>query len=470
MINTINRTAHILTLAFVAVSLGLLYWQFVRAPDLLDRPDNARLVEMEQRIDRGRILAADGTVLAHTEFGPNRSGKRVYTYPPLAPVTGFHSVRYGTAGIEASFNNTLRGLDGPDQWETFWRELLHEPQVGLDVWLTIDMELQRTADRLLGKQTGTILVLDPKTGAVLALASHPTFDPNSLDNEFEQLRTDPASPLINRAIQGRYPPGSIFKTVTLAAALQEGLVTPADTFEDGEAVLYVEGFPIRCNNNPKDKNTFDLAHAYGWSCNVTFARLGVKLGVSRYEVYTRRFGLGERIPFELPVTPSQLSTDSHISQVELASAAFGQGEVQVTPLQMALIGTAIANEGRIPQPHLMKEIRTRDGQVVRQAQPSTWRTPINPEVARQVRQIMDISVKDGWAKTASIPGTQVGGKTGTAQLGGEGIKPHAWFLGIAPVDHPRFVVVVLVEHGGEGSVTAAPLARQILQAALTRSR
>ncbi len=470
MIDSINRTARILSFAFIAVSLGLIYWQFVRAPELLARPDNPRLVEEEQRIDRGRILAGDGTVLARSEFGTGRSAKRVYTYPLLASVTGFHSIRYGTAGIEASFNDALRGLTGPDPLGSLRRELLHERQVGLDVRLTIDMELQKTADRLLGNRTGGIILLDPKTGAVLALASRPTFDPNTLEGEFEQLRASPASPLINRVTQGLYPPGSIFKTVTLAAALQEGIVSPSDTFNDGQAVLHVEGFPIRCNNNPRDVNTFDLAHAYGWSCNITFARLGVKLGVNRYEDYARRFGLGERIPFELPVAVSQLSRDARITQVELASAAFGQGELQVTPLQMALIAAAVANDGRMPQPHVFSEIRTRDGQVVRRAQAATWRTPISPEVARQVRQIMGISVNDGWARTARIQGVQVGGKTGTAQLGDDETEPHAWFLGIAPVDDPRFVVVVLIEHGGEGSVTAAPLARQLLQAALARPR
>lgn len=470
MIENINRTARVVFLGFIVVSLGLIYWQFVRAPELLARPDNPRLVEEEQRIDRGRILSADGTVLARSEFGAGRVAKRIYTIPLLAPVTGFHNMRYGTAGIEAAYNDALRGVGDPDFIGYLRHTLLHERQVGLDVKLTIDLELQRTADRLLGNRAGAIILLDPKTGAILALASHPTYDPNTLEEQFDPIRSSPANLLLNRATQGLYPPGSIFKTVTLSAALQEGIVAPSDTFEDGQAVLHVEGFPIRCNNNPPGVNKFDLAHAFGWSCNVTFARLGLKLGLSRFEVYARRFGLGERIPFELPVAISQISNDAQISQVELASAAFGQGELLVTPLQMALIAAGIANDGRIPEPHLLDEVRTRDGQVVRKAQPQTWHTPINPDVAPKVREMMGIAVNEGWAKAARIQGVQVGGKTGTAQLGGENTQPHAWFLGIAPLDDPRFVVVILVEHGGEGSEVAAPLARQMLQAAFARSR
>ncbi|MFQ5342253.1 MAG: peptidoglycan D,D-transpeptidase FtsI family protein, partial [Anaerolineae bacterium] len=429
-------------------------------------------------------------VLARSEIDADGVAHRRYPYPQLAPVLGYWSLRHGTAGIESAFNDPLRALPmgfqaSLDQW------LYHRLPVGNDVVLTIDLDLQRVADEALGNTQGAVVLLDARSGAILAMASHPTFDPTSINDDFSRLKDDPGRPLLNRATQGRYPPGSTFKTVTLSAALEEGVVHPSQMFDDGDETLYVEGFPIECSNNPKGVNRFDLAHAYAYSCNLTFARMGLDLGAQRLRDYAGRFRIGREIPLEIPTSPSQLANDPLLmNQVLLASTAFGQGELLVTPLNMALVAATVANDGAMPQPYLAEQVQTRDGRTIsdfgfrisdfssaiRNTEYAIRNgrgilsVPITQATAHQVRDIMITSVQDGYARRAQIPGAIVGGKTGTAQLGGENTEPHAWFIGWAQKAGdsaaPTFAIAVIVENGGEGSLVATPIAQRVLQAAV----
>ena len=234
-------------------------------------------------------------------------------------------------------------------------KVLHRPQTGHDVVLTLDAELQAFAAEQLGDREGAVVVLDVESGAVRAMVSLPTFDPAALDRGNSTV-DDPAQPLFNRATQGLYSPGSTWKAVTIAAALDSGQTRLDEVVEDGEAVEYFSGFPVRCNNNPEGTNRFDIAHAFGWSCNVTFARMGSRLGASSFRAYTERFGLGDSPPFPFPVAEASLSSDDAFEETELVSAAFGQGEILVTPLHMALIAAAIAGDGDLPVPYLLDEV------------------------------------------------------------------------------------------------------------------
>jgi len=468
------RLASLLFLAFLAAAVALFYWGWVRAAALTARADNPRHVEAERRWDRGRILDRNGTVVARTVLDERGLAHRQYPYPQLAPVLGYWSLRHGTAGIEKAFDEALHGRPLSLQDELAHR-LYHRPFVGHDVVLTIDLELQRVADEALGDVRGAAVLLEARSGAILALASHPTFDPGRIDEMFGLLKEDPRTPLLNRATQGRYPPGSTFKTVTLAAALEEGIAHPGQMFDDGAETLYVEGFPIRCDNNPRGVNRFDLAHAYAYSCNLTFARLGLELGSKRFKEYAARFRIGREIPLEVPVATSQLANDPLLMPpVLLASTAFGQGELLMTPLHMALIAATIANDGVMPRPHLVQRVQTRDGDVLQTTPPEILGVAVTEATARRVRDIMIVSVRDGYARRAQIDGAVVGGKTGTAQLGGEDVEPHAWFIGFAqPADAPDapvYAVAVIVENGGEGSLVATPIARRILAAAVERWR
>jgi peptidoglycan glycosyltransferase len=478
------------------LSLALPYWQVLRGPELLARADNPRLVEEERRIVRGRILSRDGVELARSQVDDKGYVKRIYPYPALAPVVGYASARYGTGGIEAAANAALRGQDeapsrltsrnggrdgaseGATLADTLRRQLLHEPTSGDDVVLTIDSRLQKIADEALGQASGAVVVLDPRNGEVLAMASHPYFDPHRLEADWDRLRADPNRPLLNRATQGLYAPGSTFKTVTLAAALDRGLdpttvftytLRPPDAQHHGW--WHVNEFQILCENHPSNNSPFDLASAYAWSCNVAFAEIGLRLGHDDYVEYARRFGLGSPLPLEIPVEPSLLfHTPDYFTGAErfyaLASTAFGQGELAVTPLQMALIAATVANDGVAMTPHLVSKVRTADGVVLRTTAPSPWRTAVSRQAALTTKAMMVNSVDAGWARVAAIKGVPVGGKTGTAETGDPRQLPHSWFIGFAPADNPRFAIAVIKEFAGYGSEEAAPVGKKVLEAAL----
>ena len=252
--------------------------------------------------------------------------------------------------------------------------------------------------------------------------------------------------------------------VTLAAALNEGATRLDDVVADGDYTEYFEGFPIRCDNNPPGKTTFDIAHALGWSCNVTFARMGAELGERLVRAYAQNFGVNDTIPFPLPVAESSLSNDDEMSVAELASASFGQGEVLVTPMHMALVTAALAGDGTMPVPYLLETVPSVRWSTMADDR-GTWRRSVSRDTAHKMRGALVLSATEGWARAARA-GTDVslGGKTGTAQVA-DG-QPHSWFIGFAPADDPEVAIAVLVPHGGEGSVVAAPIAGRILQRAL----
>ena len=304
-----------------------------------------------------------------------------------------------------------------------------------------------------------MVVIDVASGATRALVSLPTFDPRALDAGYSP--EDPNRPLLNRATQGLYTPGSIWKAITLAAALEEGLATPDTIYADGDAEAFFDGFAVACNNNPEGTTRFDLAHAFGWSCNLTFARLGDELGEVRFRDYARRFGAESAPPFPLPVAESRLSQQLPMPRPELVSAAFGQGETLVTPLNMALVAAALAGDGSLPVPWLLSDVPGQRWSRVGDER-GTWKRAVSRGTAEAVRRIMVISAEEGFARSAArAGGIRLGGKTGTAQLGGE-LAPHSWFIGFAPAEDPRLAIAVLVANGGEGSEVAAPIAGQIL--------
>jgi peptidoglycan glycosyltransferase len=468
-----RRLAGLSLLGFLALAAATFYWGFLRATELAARPDNLRQILFDRRIQRGRILDRHGRVLAETRFDAQGLPQRIYLVPAAAPVVGFQTWRYGAGaldratygagGAEAAYDLALRGDLGLSPRQLVASRVLHRPQAGHDVVLSLDAALQTFAAGQLGGREGAVVVVDVETGAVRALASNPTFDAAALDEQAD-LANDPARPLLNRATQGLFPPGSAWKTVTLAAALEEGITTPDAVVDDGDAVEYFEGFPVRCNNNPPGQTTFDITHAYGWSCNVTFARLGTELGAERYRRFAKAFGLGDAPPFALPVAESRLSTDEALPLPELASAAFGQGELLVTPLEMALVAAAMARDGSLPVPYLLEDVPSVRWSRLRDER-GTWRRAVSAGTARTMREIMTTSVRDGWARTAAQRvGVSVAGKTGTAQVGNG--APHSWFIGFAPADQPRYAVAVVVVHGGEGSAVAAPIGGRVLEQAV----
>ena len=441
--------------AFLAM---LAYWQVWRT-DLADEEWNPRVLSEYYDPLRGRILDREGNVLAESYSG----GVRRYPDASVAHVVGYLDPRYGSQGIELAHNEVLAGREVSGWLGAFRSEFDRQRRRGNDVQLTIDPEAQAAAASALGSRPGAVVALDPRTGEILAMVSVPTYDPGNLGTFGEQLLEDPKSPLLNRATQGQYPPGSTFKTVTAIAALRTGLMTP-DTIVECPGEIVIDGFPISCRNTSQGVGTYPFKHAFTYSVNAIFGEVGVALGWRTLAEQAAELGIGREVPFSLATAGGQLhSPGADLTDVLLATTAFGQGELLATPLQMAAIAGAIANRGELHLPRIaLAEIH--DGEQVEELEPTGSRTLINGELATTMTDFMVSVVQAGQAAGLNIPGVQVAGKTGTAEAG-DGTS-HAWFIGFAPADDPRVAVAVVVERGGQGGVVAAPIAGDVIRAVL----
>lgn len=473
MNTNIRRLGIFFLAAFLIIVADVTYWQVIDASSLVARPDNPRLAIQAAQVRRGYIYDRNGALLANRIIGPGGFVQRSYTDASLSQVIGYDSPRYGKSGLEQTFDSYLSGQELGNSWNSFLNQIEHRPIVGDNLTLTIDDRLQQQVENLLPDRPSAAIVADPRTGEILAMAGKPGFDANQINNPtYWNALLQPASgsPLIDRPINGYYPPGSTFKIMTLSAALDTNLLSLNTLYSGTNATgpLYVDShvYPATINNLPAGVSTVTLEQALEFSDNIVFARVGLALGQNRFLDYAHRFGLDRQTPFDLPVSVSHVRTPGEtFSNVDLASTSFGQGGLHLTPLQMLMVTEAQANGGRIMKPILVKKVTAPDGTIVRSAQEGTLYTPESPSTASQVRDAMVQVVQQGSGFEAQIPGVQVAGKTGTAETG-DGRPPHAWFISFAPADHPRVAVAVIVEHGGEGAFVAAPIAKQILEAAL----
>jgi penicillin-binding protein A len=334
--------------------------------------------------------------------------------------------------------------------------------------------------KAVGDRRGAVVMLDPRNGDVLALASTPTYDasaiadPATSKDAFEALLADERQPLLPRATLGRYVPGSVFKIVTAIAGLGSDSVTPDTTYDEQppaeEEGLLVEGFRIRDGHHPKTGDrALDLVEATEASCNIWYALTGLRTGGANLVDFAARLGFGAPIPFDLPTAASQVTNGSgdqpggFVDDVELANAAYGQAETYVTPLQMALVASTVASGGELVRPRLVTEIGGRSG--TRTIEPSVLRRVISPDDAASITDAMVQAVQGDlgqqFTKGAQVPGVTVAGKSGTAELGGKG-EPHSWFIGFAPAEDPKVAIAVLVEQGGRGSQAASPIAGDLI--------
>lgn len=437
---------------------------------------------------RGTIFDRNGVVLATT-----RDGRRVYPNPDLGHLVGFASRLYGTSGVENSFAAYLDGTASLSPTEVLAGRLFGTPVElrAADVELTLDSNLQAVAQSALGERAGAVVLLDTQTGAILAMASYPRFDPNTLVLPAEASEADVAevqaayaaltarqdSPLLNRAAQGRYPPGSVIKTLTAAAALDSGVVAGPEGQVTCPNQLPTEaGAPPVVNAVPnlaqRTGDPSDMRRIFAFSCNTAFAQLGLALGAERFADYGRRLGLqyadtvsGAADLRDIAADIGTIANNAAFLQrpAALADTAYGQGQALVTPLDMAQLVAAVGNDGRIMRPYLVQEARLGE-RVIYAAQPEALRELITPQAAQQLRSVMQTSVEIGYAAPVALNGVTIGAKTGTAETAAG--TPHSWFMALAPVEQPRIAVAVIVEYGGEGSRSALPVARQVLAAAL----
>ncbi len=432
-------------------------------------------IAKEASNERGTISTYDGIVLAESIEGED--GKFVRQYPAgnlASHIVGYYSEKFGTSGIEASMNETLKGSQNYASWTDVINSLAGISSPGNDVTLTINSKIQEAAQNALEGYSGACVAIDPQTGAVLALASSPTYNAQDIDSimkEAAEATSGESSVLLNRATQALYSPGSTFKIVTLSSALKDGITTEDSVYES-PASMDIGNAPV---TNVHDKNFGDITveRAFEVSSNVVFGQIGVELGAERLVGGANAFGFDSNVDFELPVKSSLMPAPAEMTTWETAWAASGEpvGEhespagPQATVLEMALVGCAIANDGNIMDPYLVEGVYNASGERSFSADPTRWKQATDAATASRVLECMKGVVKEGTGTLASVPGTVIAGKTGTAE--NEGRASNSWFVGIMNADSSKNVVIALMlEEAGE-ETSAAYRVKNVFQTALS---
>jgi peptidoglycan glycosyltransferase len=468
----LRRVAISVLVLFTLLIINVNYIQVVRSDELRTDPGNTRQLAEEYDRERGSIVVAGNEVALSTATDDRLTYLRQYPDGELyAPVTGYYSVIYNSIGIERAENELLAGSDPRLVFRRIADLFTGRDPAGGNVELTLDPAVQQAAMAGLEGMTGAVVALDPSTGAVLGLASTPTYDPNQLSSHDpaairayrEQLSDDQ---LTNQGINQRYAPGSIFKVVVSAAALATGEYTPQTPIPAPDVLTLpgtsttMENFGGESCNGGADQPLID---ALTISCNTAFAQLGIDLGEDAIRDMSEAFGINDE-GFEMPlrVVPSKLGDIENDAQLGISS--IGQQDVQLTPMQAAMIASAVANGGSLMKPYLVDQVQAPDLTVIDRTEPEELSRPVSEEVADQLTEMMVSVVNNGTGRRARIDGVQVAGKTGTAENSAD---DHNWFIGFAPADDPKIAVAVFVRNGGRtGGDVSAPIARTVIQAYL----
>lgn len=477
----VRRVGLILVVMFVALFAMASSIQVLRSGELYSDARNVRSTYETFKVQRGVIVIGGVPIATSTPVNDDYRFLREYDSVIFSPVTGYFSIFSGTTGIEREMNTYLSGQSSAQFFEQINALLDGTPVTGAAVELTIDPDVQRAAWDALGNRKGAVIAMEPSTGKIIAMVSKPTFDANLLAshsygdaiNAYQNYLADENQPLINRTISGDlYHPGSVFKLVVAAAALESGLYQATSEFENLESYRLPGTFTSVTNPSGTTCGTGEtvtLEAALIRSCNVPFAMLAVELGQGRIRAQAELMGFGDALEIPLSVTPSIYPENMEPAQVGLTG--FGQFDVRVSPLQMAMVTAAIANQGVIMKPQLISSVVASNLNVLSQPSPSIFSSPISRQTAGFLTRMMVDSVELGVAGRAGIPQVAVAGKTGTAENGP--LDPYTlWFTGFAPAEAPQVVVTVVVEDGGgigqngTGNQIAAPIAKAVLEAAL----
>ena len=474
-----------------ALIVATTYWQTWASASLAEKQDNAIQRVAQFRIKRGLIRAADGTILA-TNVRRKVGGQTLYfrRYPTnglFAHLVGYSTQVRSRAGLEQSENAYLTSSNA--NLSTIFNKTLNKLKgvtiTGNDLILSVRPRVQRLAmDQLAGK-CGAAVVMNPKTGKVYALASQPTYNPNLVEQHFNQIKApgapcQPAAPLLNRATNGLFTPGSTFKVVTASAALDSNRFTPESHFDDpGYCIEYGKKVSNAGNpdqNGPEAFGSVTFAQGLQHSINSVFCNIGKTLGAGLILDYSKKFGFYQDPPLETPSderAPSGLYHSGRLffprnpaTQVDPGRLAFGQEALAVTPLQMAMVASTVANGGILMEPQVLNRVVDSGGKTVVKIKPDEIRRVMSSRTASEINSMMVAAVNDGTGGAAAIPGISVAGKTGTAETGTTGVNT-TWFICFAPVDNPRIAIAVTVERTtGEGGTVAAPIAKSVLEALL----
>ena len=480
---TVRRMAVIIAVLFLCLLIQANRIQVTRADELNSRAGNTRAILDTYGEQRGSIIVGATQVARSVDTGDAllRYERRYSRGPEYAPATGFYSIVYGATGIEKQENALLSGTD-PRLIGSQLDDLISGgTREGASVRLTLDAAAQRAAWDGIRQYNGAVVAIEPSTGRILAIASSPSYDPNPLSSNdpaenraaWEKLTANPKEPLLNRPLARTYPPGSVFKVVTAAAALSSGQYT-TETEIPAPAVLDLPGTTADLPNYDGRAcfgGQVTLEQALQISCNPAFANVGLPLGDDILREQAEKFGFNSS--FDVPMTAATSVFPPDLNEPQTAQAAIGQYDVRATALQMAMVGAGIANGGLVMNPYLVDEVLAPDLSVLSRGEPTEFGRAVSPEVAQELTDMLVNVVENGTGKPAQIPGVLVAGKTGTAQTV-TGRPPHAWFLSFAPADGADVAVAVVVENGGNlgseatGGRLAAPIAKAVMEAVLRR--
>ncbi len=472
----IVRLYGLVVVLFVLLVAFTSRWTIFEASSLRQNPLNRRALLEQERIERGSILAADGTVLARSVRGREGTFQRVYPTGSLfAQAIGYSYTDLGQAGLERYRNPVLDGETTGTNLQAILDQLQGKRPQGDEVITTLDPAAQRTAVVALGEHEGAVVALDPRTGAVTAMASTPSYDPNLLrsTSAYERLDHESGSPLLNRAVQYGYAPGSTFKIVTATAAIDTGQFTPSSTLSGRNDIL-VSGVPL-ANDYNESFGQLTLTEALAKSVNTVWAQVAEHVGKPTLARYMSRFGFDAKPQLDYPADEMSASGSyegerllSPVSPlIDVGRTGIGQDKLQVTPLQMAEVAAAVANHGKLMVPHLTERIVDPEGRTVQQISPRVQSVVMKPSTAAAVTAMMEAVVNVGTGTPAQIPGVQVAGKTGTAETQVGNADNNVWFIAFAPAADPTVAIAVTIKGvPGYGATYAAPVAKQVMEVLL----
>ncbi|MBP2014964.1 peptidoglycan D,D-transpeptidase FtsI family protein [Anaerococcus degeneri] len=440
---------------FMFVALYLVYFQLFKAKSLADNSHNRRLWLNEDLVKRGSIYDRNENVLAYSEKDGSGKQVRIYNYPQAsAPVTGYSSNTYGKTGIEKSYNKELLAISG-ENFSNF-RKMVVKNDTGNDLHLSLDQNIQNIVYNYLSAYKGSCVIMNPSTGQILAMVSTPSFNPNTLDNDWNNLIQTTDGRLVNRATLGLYRPGSVFKIITSASILENKI----DTSYKDEGSEIIQGFEIK-NYGDQIFGNLDLRSAFINSANTYFANKAVNLGKDKLAKTSEKFVFNKDYEFDLDKNNSVIPFKD-LNEADLAMTGFGYGKTQITPLHMAMITSAIANDGVMMRPRLVDKITNKEKEVIFEADDEVLSKATSEKTANTIRDMMVEVVNSGTGTNAYLNWVQLAGKTGTADKADGNVD--AWFVGFAPAYEPKIAFALVIEDSqGTGGEVAAPLARNMVR-------
>ncbi len=465
--NRITVILGIICALFVGIIIYLSYFQIIKSDEIAKHESNRRAYVEQEKTLRGTITDRNGETLVHSEFDNDGNQQRIYDKPyNYSHIIGYSYKSYGNSGLEDSYNSQLLNLRTQHSELDKFKDIItdEEQRYGNNLQITIDDTLQSKAFEMLEGKRGSIILMNPKDGEIYAMASNPGFNVSNLTEEWANIVEREDSPLINRATAGLYPPGSIFKIITSTGILEN--LDPTERYTSTGSTK-IDGYTLR-DFNEIPYGDVDLKDAFRQSVNTYFAEKGLELGQDKIVELAQRYMVNKNIPFDIATNKSIFQTKK-MTQADLGATSIGQGKTLVTPLNMVLMASSIANEGQMVKPVLVKQISDHEGNIIQENGTETISTVCSPEIAAEIKEMM-ISVvnqQGGTGSDAAIRNVTLAGKTGTAEVEGE--NSHAWFVGFAPAEAPRVAVVVMLENAGNtGGKAAGPIARDMVIDGLNR--